>query len=257
LLTEKRLYQGDFAGAERATAQIDEIWQVYQYDLAKTNHYGLRTLSALERGQFADARAAANAYYEENPEDLLHLLALACRAKSEILLGALDAADETLAEAGAVAERVKRVPPYYASRLAAARLLLDLTRLEARPATELAGDRTLRASLRRNLKAALANAPRIAFTRAELLRLAGRAEWVLGHHRRSLALFERSVRAAEALGATAARGRTFAQVGELLRAADAPRASFRGLDASGCEAEAARSVALLGLDFVSRDFMRA
>jgi hypothetical protein len=148
LLAEKRLYQGDFAGAERAVGQIDEIWQGYQYDLAKTNHYWLRTLSALEHGRFADARAAAIEYYEENPEDLLHLLALGCRAKSEVLLGDLDAAERSLAEASGIAKRLKRVPPYHASRFVAARLLLDLTRLEALPASGLA-PKSLRASLRR------------------------------------------------------------------------------------------------------------
>jgi hypothetical protein len=99
LLAEKRLYQGDFAGAERASAQIDAIWQDYQYDLAKTNHYWLRTLAALDRSA-SRTRAAAIEYYEENPEDLLHLLALGCRAKSEVLLGDLDAAERSLAEDG-------------------------------------------------------------------------------------------------------------------------------------------------------------
>jgi class 3 adenylate cyclase len=257
LLAEKRLYQGDFTGAERASAQIDAIWRDYRYDLAKTNHYWLRTLAALEQGRFADARAAAVEYYEENPEDLLHLLALGCRAKSEILLGDLDAAEGSLAEAAGIAERVKRVPPYHASRFAAARLLLDLTRFEASAASGLALARPLRASLRRSAKAALANAPRMAFTRAEMLRLAGRAEWVLGRRRRGFALFERSVRAAEALGATAARARTFAQVGELLRMADAGGATFMGRDATACAAEAARSVEDLGSDSRTRDFMRA
>ncbi len=255
LLAEKRLYQGDFDGAERASAQIDEIWQGYQYDLAKTNHYWLRTLAALEQGRFADARAAASEYYEETPEDLLHLLALGCRAKSEILLGELEAAERSLAEAAGITARVKRVPPYHASRIAAARLLFDLTRLEALPASELAAARPLRAALRLSLKAALANAPRMAFTRAELLRLAGRAEWALGHRRRSLGLFERSVRAAEALGAKAARARSFGQVGELLRAADRDGATFMGLDASGCEAEAERCVDLCGRRSAKSDFL--
>jgi class 3 adenylate cyclase/predicted ATPase len=257
LLAEKRLYQGDFAGAERATAQIDAIWQDYRYDLAKTNHYWLRTLAALEQGRFADARAAATEYYEENPEDLLHLLALGCRAKGEILLGDLDAAERSLAEAAVIAERVKRVPPYHASRFAAARLLLDLTRLEALPAGERASARSLRASLRQSAKAALANAPRMAFTRAEQLRLAGRAEWLLGHRRRALALFERSIRAAEALGATAARARTFAQVGELLRLADERDATFMGRDAGACAAEAERSVGISDGGAARSDFLRA
>jgi hypothetical protein len=257
LLTEKRLYQGDFAGAEHARAQIDQIWDVYQYDLAKTNHYWLRTLSALEQGRFEDGRAAAVAYYEENPEDLLHLLALGCRAKCEILLGELDVAGETLVEAAGIALRLKRVPPYHASRFLGARLLLDLTRLEALPESDRVTAGPLRAAARRSVKAVLSNAPRMAFTRAEMLRLAGRAEWLLGHRRRSLDLFERSVGAAEALGAWAARARTFAQVGELLLLADRRKASFMGQDAIACAAEAARSVEALGIGAPTKEFMRA
>jgi len=262
LLAEKRLYQGDFAGSERASTQIAEIWEVYQYDLAKTNHYWLRTISALEQGRFADGRTAAIECYEENAEDLLHLLALGCRAKSEILLGEPDAAEATLAEAAGIATRSKRVPPFQASRFVSARLLLDLTRLESLPERDRAAARPLRAATRRSVKAALANAPHIAFTRAEMLRLAGRAEWLLGHRRRSLSLFEKSVAAADALGAPAARARTFAQVGELLRTAPARYLSFMGLDfmgldASGCAAEAARTVAALGIGAPTRDLMRA
>jgi len=257
LLAEKRLYQGDFAGAERASAQIDRIWELYQYDFAKTFHYWLPTILALEQGRLEDARAAAVEYYEENPEDLLHLLALGCRAKSEILLGKLDAAEQSLAEAAGIAERVKRPSPYHASRFLGAQLLLDITRLEALPVRDRASAKPLRAAARRSLKAALANAPRMAFTRAEMLRLAGRAEWLLGHRRRSLGLFEKSVAAAEALGARAARARTFAQVGELLRVADGGGATFMGRDAIACAAEAARSVEGLGSDARTRDFMRA
>jgi len=257
LLAEKRLYQGDFAAAERASRQITEIWEVYQYDLAKTNHYWLRTISALELGRFAAGREAAIECYEENAEDLLHVLALGCRAKSEILLGELDAAERTLAEAADIAKRSKRVPPFHASRFVAARLLLDVTRLEALPERERASARALRAALRSSLKAALANAPHVAFTRAEMLRLAGRAEWRLGRRRRSLGLFAKSVAAAEALGARAARARTFAQVGELLRMQEGRPSTFLGLDASGCAAEAARAIESLGVAATAASFLRA
>jgi hypothetical protein len=97
---------------------------------------------------------------------------------------------------------------------------------------------------RRSLKAVLANAPNIAFTRSEMLRLAGHAEWLLGHRRRSLRLFEKSVASAESLGAGAARAGTFAQVGELLRTDEGRKMSFMGLDATACAVEAARGEAL-------------
>jgi hypothetical protein len=138
--------------------------------------------------------------------------------------------------------------------VAGARLLLDVSRLERAGATR-EEQRAVRASARRSIRAALANAPRTAFTRAELLRLAGRAEWRLGRRRRALALLARSAESADALHAPAARARTLATAAGLLR--ESPALRLCGLDASGCAAEAGRIADALGFAASAERFLRA
>ena len=68
-LAEKRIHCGAFADARACLEEIDRIWDLFQYDLAKTNHYYLNTLQLLEQGDLTKTIEAADAYYEETPED--------------------------------------------------------------------------------------------------------------------------------------------------------------------------------------------
>jgi len=234
LLAEKRVHEGNLEGAEDVRRQLDEIWEVYRYDLAKTNLLWLRAIIPLELGQLEEAHRGATLYYEENPEDLLHLLGLGLRAQIEIRMGRLDDAEATLAEAETVAARSKPVPPFHGSRYLGARLMLDIERLAASGGN----DRSRRASARRSLKAVVANSTKMAFTRVEMLRLAGRFEWLEGHHGRSLKLYEQSLSAAESLCAGAAGARTWAEVADRLTEDGRGPKRFRELDSQACRAEA-------------------
>ena len=89
-----------------------------------------------------------------------------------------------------------------------------------------------------------------------MLRLGGRLAWVEGRTKAAMDLFEDSLDVAEALGATAAKARAFAQVGTLLRL-DGRSLSLRGQGADGCEAEARRALEMLDVDVPEADFLRA
>ncbi len=234
LLAEKRVHQGDFAGLDQVRSQIEEIWEVYRYDLAKTNLLWLRAIVPLAHGRLEEARRGAIEYYEENPEDLLHLLGLGLRAQIEILLGELDDAEETLAEAAGIEARSKPVPPFHASRYLGARLLLDIERLKAAEGDQSAARR----SARRRIKAVIANTGKMAFGRVEMLALAGRFEWLEGRYKRSLAHFEQSISAAEELGAIPARAQIFGELADLLAEAGPGPDRFRDLDEEACRVEA-------------------
>jgi tetratricopeptide (TPR) repeat protein len=247
LLGEKRIRRGDFAGAHACLEQIDRIWDLFQYDLAKTNHYYLLTLIPLEQGDLPHAIEAANAYYEENPEDLLHILALGAKAKAQTLQGLLDAAEETLAHAREVVARSSPVPPFHGSAYHRSRLLLDLTRLEAAIAgRDRAGRRHWTRRARASARVALRSASKVAWRRTEVLRLAARYHWLLGHHRRARRLLERSIAEGERLGARPETARTFAEVGRLLRQAARKGRSFHGLDGDACVARARAAFESLG-----------
>lgn len=245
LLAEKRLHRGDFAGARACVAEIDRIWDLFQYDLAKTNFYYLHTLLPLEEGDYPRASEAAAAYYDENPEALLHILALAAKAKAETELGSLDAAEDTLGRCAEIMVRSAPVPPFHGSAYHRSRLGLDVARLEAAVA---AGDATavrwLRSQTWKSARTALGSAAKVAWRQTEVLRLAGRYRWLIGHHRRARRLFERSLEWGEKLGARPELARTWATVGGVL-AADG--GTLRGLDGDAYLARARAAFEDLGL----------
>jgi tetratricopeptide (TPR) repeat protein len=245
LLGEKRLHRGDFAGARTCIAEIDRIWDQFRYDLAKTNFYYLHALLPLEEGDYQRARLAAHTYYDENPEDLLHILALSAQAKAEIELGELDAAEATLARAEEVVGRCSPVPPFHGSAYHRSQLLLAVARLENTKGSITVDERrTWQRRARRDLKNALRSASKVAWRRTEVYRLAARCHWLLRGPARAQRLLERSLAAGEKLDAQPEMARTWATAGRLL-AAHGGR--FRGLDTDGCRARARQTFEDLGL----------
>jgi hypothetical protein len=126
------------------------------------------------------------------------------------------------------------VPPFHVSRYLGARLLLDIERIEA----DTHKDRSFRAAARRNMRTVVTNSGKIALTRVDKLQLAGRFEWREQRYKESLAYFERSITAAEALGAPLSRARSFGVLADLLAEPGSGPKRFRDLDASACRAEA-------------------
>jgi tetratricopeptide (TPR) repeat protein len=233
LLGEKRIHSGQFDAARACLAEIDNIRELFQYDLAKTNHYYLLTLIPLERGHLAEAIEAADLYYDENPEDLLHILALGAKAKAQTLQGNLDAAEGTLQHAAEVVARSSPVPPFHASSYHRSRLLLDLARLdEAHAARDLGRQRSRSESVRRSARLALRSAAKVAWRRTEVLRLVGRYHALLRHRRAAARFFERSISEGERLAAWPETARTYAEVGRWLREAVPGDRRLRGLTAT-------------------------
>lgn len=238
LLGEKRIHQGAFEAARACIDRIDHIWDLFQYDLAKTNHYYLRTLLPLERGAWSQAIEAANAYYDENPEDLLHILALSARAKAETMSGDLDAATASLELASSVLASSGPVPPFHSSAYHRSRLVFDVARLARAVEAGSARDRG-RAKRRalRSAGAARRSAAKVAWHRPEVLRLTARVYELLGNDRRALRLLDHGVRAAEQLGAQPEIARAYAAVAPIL-ARGGPNLRFCGNDAEQCRARA-------------------
>jgi len=234
LLGEKRIHRGQFDDARRCIEQIDEIRDLFRFDLAKTNFYYLSTLLALEQGDLKRAIEAADAYYDHNPEDLLHILALSAKAKAQTLLGELEAADETLRHAAELMASSAPVPPFHASAYHRSQLLLDVSGLER--AWEAGQPGHWRDRARRSARAALRSAGRVAWRRTEVMRLAGRQRWVSGNRRAAMRLFLRSLETGQALGARPETARTYEELGFRLMkdGGNAPRSGLGNLDARGC-----------------------
>ncbi len=243
LLGTKHVHCGSFDRAGEALARIDEIWDAYLYDLAKTNHYYLPTILALERGSFGEAIAAADAYYDENPEDLLHVLALSSKAKAQVLAGDLPAAEATLALAAQVVARARPVPPLQRSDYLRSRCLLDLARLEEAASAPDRGElRQRERRARASARAALRAAGRVAWRQPEALRLAGSVEWIAGARERAERRWLASVERSRRLGTRPELGRAALEIGRRLR------------EAGGADRELGGASATAWLDLARRTF---
>ncbi|MCP3985767.1 MAG: AAA family ATPase, partial [bacterium] len=131
LETEKRIRQGRWDDALTLMDRTSRIWETYGYDLAKTNHYAQPVFLAIEQRRLAEARAGAEAYHDETPGDLLHLLADAMRAEAEILLGDQTGAERTLTRGEEIVRGAKFPPPFHLSSHRNAQLLSSVVRLES------------------------------------------------------------------------------------------------------------------------------
>jgi tetratricopeptide (TPR) repeat protein len=216
LFGEKQIHRGRFDEAQRCIEQIDEIRDLFRFDLAKTNYYYLNTLLPLERGDLARAIEAADAYYDHNPEDLLHILALSAKAKAQVLLGDLASAEISLALAGDLMASSAPVPPFHASAYHRSQLLFDVVALERAQESEPGQRRHWRSRARRSVRAALRSAGHVAWRRTEVLRLAGRLRWLGGDERAAMSLMQRSLDAGHALGAQPEIARSYEELGRLL-----------------------------------------
>jgi class 3 adenylate cyclase/tetratricopeptide (TPR) repeat protein len=233
LLGEQRIHQGDHDGARACLDRIDRIWDLFQYDLAKTNHYFLLTLLPLQQGDYASAIAAANACYDEDPGDLLHILALSTRARAETLAGDLEAAAMSLALATDLVTASGPVPPFHGAAYQRSRLALDVARVEQAIGGPARQRREAIRRARRSARAAGRAAANVAWHRPEVGRLTARLHELRGDRRAALRCLERSLREAERLGMRPETARAYADAARVLSQCG-PEARCAGLDVATC-----------------------
>jgi class 3 adenylate cyclase/tetratricopeptide (TPR) repeat protein len=247
-VAEKHIHQGRFDRAQEHLEQIDKIWDHYQYDLAKTNHYYQRPVLALERRCLGDAVSAADDYFDENPEDLLHITALGFKAEAQTLLGDFDGAEATLSRNAELVSRSGPIPPFHLSNFTRARFRRDLAQLEeAQQDGEWARRRGLQRRARRSARAALRSNLKVSWRRAEALRLAGRLHWLRGRRASAFRLWRRSLAAARQIGARPELARTQMEIGLRLLELRSRRPELDGVEAAAYLDDAAKTFEALEL----------
>jgi hypothetical protein len=192
----------------------------------------------LQRRELDAAMAAADRYYDACNEDALNLLALATRARIQVLAGQSAEAATMIEEAEAIARSVGRqAAAYHLSPLKLARLALDLERLERSSASESAV--ALR-RVRNSRREALSMAAKIARDRPECYRLCARLERQRGRHAAARRWSELAIREAESLGANPDLARALRESAEALLAANRPGDRIAGSTAEALAARADR-----------------
>jgi class 3 adenylate cyclase/tetratricopeptide (TPR) repeat protein/type II secretory pathway predicted ATPase ExeA len=181
-----------------------KIRDQYENGLAKSGYRYLTTLLALEERRLEDALEEAQLHYEENPEELLHIHALAGRAKAQILLGDRSGAAETLDLCVKIIEKLGRltIPPFMLSNYQRSRFLLDVADLEDAVAR---GDgsrgRVLARQAGRSGAAALRLARKVATRKTEVLRALGRYHWLAARPKKAWAWWGQALAEGRRLGA--------------------------------------------------------
>jgi class 3 adenylate cyclase/tetratricopeptide (TPR) repeat protein len=198
---DRRLRRGDFAAAERILAKLGEIADDYGFSFAGTNRDGMTALLLLERRELKRALEVAEAYYAGRHEDALRVFALGMIAKTRLLLGNRDGAEQAIAKGEEIVKRAGPLSPWHLSDLRHARLLADVAALEA-------GERARLSQARRSARRALGVARKVAKLRVEILRAVGQLEWARGRRAKAQAWWARSVAAGERQGALPELART-------------------------------------------------
>lgn len=194
MLAEKYLRRGDFARAQSTIDWIGEIAETYEYDVAHISWVGLPMWLTLEQRKLAESAEAARRYYEDNPQELLHLLALGVTAETQVLGDDRASAEATFERIERVLGAVGRAIPFHIGSYRTARFLHDVGALEAE------GDAARQRRARRSGRAAVAMAAKLAYRRPQIFRVRGRLAWLSGRRREALGWWQRSLESAESMG---------------------------------------------------------
>jgi hypothetical protein len=217
LLVEKKTFQGRFEEAGRWLGEVGKIADAYRYDLARSTHRAQTAFLQLERGELHGARTAATEYFTHHQEQLLSLLALGARSKVRTLQGDLAGAADDLAASEQILAASQLVPPYHGTSVRRSQLLHAVSELDAARAR---GDaNAIREPAQRAARAAklaLRAVGGFAARRPEVYRLEGTRRWLTGDTRRAHHWWERSLAAADTLGARPEGARTRLEIGRRL-----------------------------------------
>lgn len=216
---ERFIGRGEFENARRRIGLVRELWERFDHDLGRSTFHALSAYLALEEGRYEDAITATQTYYDENPEPLLHLLALGGKARSQVRLGRLDAAEATLKRCDTIIGELGRsqVPPYQRSFVLRAQAALDVARLEEAVVNRDArAVRARRRRARRTLRSARGVASLCALRRIEIWRLQGTLAWLEGSPKRATRRWQEALAEAERLGARPEAARTHLEIARRL-----------------------------------------
>jgi tetratricopeptide (TPR) repeat protein len=250
LEADERIGQGDFSGARERIELNDKIWDQYQNDLAKSQHYYLLTRLLVEQRRLDEALQQADAYYEENPEELLHVHAFGLKGQIQVLAGDLEGAEQTLTRCAGLMARLGEltIAPYMRSQYYRSRLLLDVTLLEQAVVGGAPREaRRLARRARKSVRQALRTSSWVAARQPEVYRLTGLFHWLRGRRRRARTWWRRSLDKARSLGARPDLARTQRELGLRLREVDPAEATAAlhearaGFEALGLEWDLART----------------
>jgi len=236
------IFQGAFEIAESILNRLEDIFQVYQYNLAKTFKYELKSCLLLECHRFNDAlnEIKAGIAFEEKAGPGFWELYV-CEARIYTSLGEIEKAENCLEKANRICHQIRPVP-FQMAGLCRAELEYNLYRIKEMLRN---GNNTKLSAYRKragkSVKKLLRNVRKVAQYRTESYKLTGEFYWLMNKQKAALAWWHKAIEEGERLGARLQLAGVYFTLGKRLLG---PGSKHRALDGTRAEdyLEMARSL---------------
>jgi predicted ATPase/class 3 adenylate cyclase len=228
------IYQGDHETVESILERLNEIFQVYQYDLAKTYEHELRSSLLTECRRFGDAliESRRGIDFEEKAGPGFWDLHV-CEARIYTSMEEMERAEKCFDQAKKICRRIEPVP-FQMTGLYRAELEYNLYRLKsAMKSGDKRGSSEYRKKAARSAKLLLRNAQKVARYRTEAYRLKGEFYWLLDRQRKALAWWQKAIEEGERLGARLQLAVLFYELGKRLLGPESKHRVLNGIGADG------------------------
>jgi class 3 adenylate cyclase/tetratricopeptide (TPR) repeat protein len=228
-----RIYQGSLEIVESILSRLESIYQVYQYDLAKTYKHELKSCLLMECHRANEAMTEINEGIDFEKRAgpgfwELHV----CEARIHTSMGETEKAEKCLEQANRIWHQIRPVP-FQLAGFYRAELDCSLYRLK-----ELlkSGDKKkvseYKKRAKRSVKLLLRNARKVARYRTEAYSQAGEYYWLVNRQKKALSWWHGAIMEGERLGARLQLSILYFELGKRLLG---PESKYRALDGISAE----------------------
>jgi class 3 adenylate cyclase/tetratricopeptide (TPR) repeat protein len=226
------IYQGSLEIAESILSRLDYIFQVYQYDLAKTYKHELKSCLLVECHKYSDAliEIKDGIDFEEQAGPGFWELYV-CEARIYTSMGEIEKANNYLEQADRIRRQIRPVP-FQMTGFYRAELEYNLYQLK-----EMLGNGNkmklseYRKKAIRSVRTLLRNARKVARYRTESYKLTGEYYWLMNKQEEALRWWHNAIKEGERLGARLQLAGVYFELGKLLLGPGSKHRVFDGISA--------------------------
>ena len=214
--------------------KISEVASQYENDLALANHYILNAKLLIKFRYLTDALLTIEegiTFMNKTGSDEYNSLLYAMKARTEILLGDINGAIDSILKAREYLTEALPIP-FYSVHISIAELNFDLYRLEESiKMGNRRGSAAVRKSAFKTCIKIIRDARKLAAERTEAYRLIGIYFWFIRRQSKAIKWFDKSIVEGERLGARLELSRTYFEVGKRLIEPESRYKDLNGINA--------------------------
>jgi hypothetical protein len=213
-----KIEQGEFEEVHFLVKKLSELWETYDYELARIFQYQheidlLMTSRKLDEAKLKADEAIRFTRQRGMIENRIHILG--GKAITQILLNDFRGAKESLAQAKELISKQELMPTCFITTCLLGNFFYDVRLLEE---ATLSGDKSNAAKhikkACKSRKGATKNFSKYAVRRTAFIRLMGILCWLRGNQNRAIMWWERSIEEGRQLGARPDLARTYMEIGK-------------------------------------------